>query len=31
MVLLIAYAMEEGLPMVTGDSVFRQYGIIPIW
>ena len=29
--LLIAQAMEEKLPVVTADSVFREYGVKRIW
>jgi len=29
--LLIAQALEEDLPVVTGDPVFRKYGVKRIW
>ena len=29
--LLIAQALSESLPVLTGDQTFRRYGIKPIW
>jgi PIN domain nuclease of toxin-antitoxin system len=29
--LLVAQALEEGLPIVSADAVFRRYGVQRIW